>query len=96
MQLVKAVDSVIAPGCLLGEVWKCLAGRRPRGRSRTRRRDYISRLAKEGLGIPPFNVRHNLLVFLKFWFLCVCLCVINKNKALLSNLGHVEYANMNP
>lgn len=72
MQLVKAVDSVIAPGCLLGEVWKCLAGRRPRGRSRTRRRDYISHLAREGLGIPPFNVRHNLLVFLKFWFLCVC------------------------
>ncbi|CAI5678752.1 unnamed protein product [Oreochromis niloticus] len=42
------------PGRLLGEVFRaCPTGRRPRGRPRTRWRDYISRLAWEHLGIPP-------------------------------------------
>ncbi|TWW71221.1 hypothetical protein D4764_17G0007040 [Takifugu flavidus] len=31
----------------------CPTGRRPRGRPRTRWRDYISRLAWERLGVPP-------------------------------------------
>ncbi|TWW54275.1 hypothetical protein D4764_0276250 [Takifugu flavidus] len=31
----------------------CPTGRRPRGRPRTRGRDYISRLAWERLGVPP-------------------------------------------
>ncbi|KAI3360616.1 hypothetical protein L3Q82_002482 [Scortum barcoo] len=31
----------------------CPTGRRPRGRPRTRWRDYVSRLAWERLGIPP-------------------------------------------
>ncbi|TWW57295.1 hypothetical protein D4764_07G0000140 [Takifugu flavidus] len=33
--------------------WTCPTGRRPRGRPRTRWRDYISRLAWEQLGVPP-------------------------------------------
>ena len=42
------------PGRLLGEVFRaCPTGRRPRGRPRTRWRDYISRLAWERLGVPP-------------------------------------------
>lgn len=41
------------PGRLLREVFQaCPAGRRPRGRPRTRWRDYISNLAWEHLGIP--------------------------------------------
>uniref|UniRef100_A0A669BJZ3 Reverse transcriptase domain-containing protein n=1 Tax=Oreochromis niloticus TaxID=8128 RepID=A0A669BJZ3_ORENI len=41
------------PGRLLGEVFRaCPTGRRPRGRPRTRWRDYISRLAWERLGVP--------------------------------------------
>ncbi|GAA6082711.1 uncharacterized protein LOC111191400, partial [Tachysurus ichikawai] len=42
------------PGRLPGEVFRaCPTGRRPRGRPRTRWRDYVSRLAWERLGIPP-------------------------------------------
>ena len=42
------------PGRLPGEVfWACPTGRRPRGRPRTRWRDYISRLAWERLGVLP-------------------------------------------
>ena len=42
------------PGRLPGEVFRARpSGRRPRGRPRTRWRDYISRLAWERLGIPP-------------------------------------------
>ncbi|GAA6083977.1 receptor-type tyrosine-protein phosphatase F-like, partial [Tachysurus ichikawai] len=42
------------PGCLPGEVFRAYpTGRRPRGRPRTRWRDYVSRLAWERLGIPP-------------------------------------------
>uniref|UniRef100_A0A3Q4AJ45 Uncharacterized protein n=1 Tax=Mola mola TaxID=94237 RepID=A0A3Q4AJ45_MOLML len=42
------------PGCLPGEVFRaCPSGRRPRGRPKTRWRDYISRLAWERLGVPP-------------------------------------------
>ena len=42
------------PGRLPLEVFRaCPSGRRPRGRPRTRWRDYISQLAWEGLGIPP-------------------------------------------
>ncbi|KAI3373297.1 hypothetical protein L3Q82_006596 [Scortum barcoo] len=38
----------------IGEVFQaCPTGRRPRGRPRTRWRDYVSRLAWERLGIPP-------------------------------------------
>uniref|UniRef100_A0A3B4BI15 Ethanolamine kinase n=1 Tax=Periophthalmus magnuspinnatus TaxID=409849 RepID=A0A3B4BI15_9GOBI len=41
------------PGRLPREVfWACPTGRRPRGRPRTRWRDYVSRLAWERLGIP--------------------------------------------
>ena len=41
------------PGRLPGEVfWARPTGRRPRGRPRTRWRDYVSRLAWERLGIP--------------------------------------------
>ncbi|KAK3561115.1 hypothetical protein QTP86_028310, partial [Hemibagrus guttatus] len=40
-------------GCLPGEVlWACPTGKRPRGRPRTRWRDYVSRLAWERLGVP--------------------------------------------
>ncbi|KAK3522454.1 hypothetical protein QTP86_011000 [Hemibagrus guttatus] len=42
------------PGCLPGEVFReCPTGKRPRGRPRTRWRDYVSRLTWERLGIPP-------------------------------------------
>ncbi|KAK3555124.1 hypothetical protein QTP86_010013 [Hemibagrus guttatus] len=42
------------PGCLPGEVFRaCPTGKRPRGRLRTRWRDYVSRLTWEHLGIPP-------------------------------------------
>ncbi|KAK3529557.1 hypothetical protein QTP70_031980, partial [Hemibagrus guttatus] len=42
------------PGHLPGEVfWACPTGKRPRGRPRTRWRDYVSRLAWERLGLPP-------------------------------------------
>ncbi|KAK3529325.1 hypothetical protein QTP70_029151 [Hemibagrus guttatus] len=42
------------PGRLPGEVfWACPTGKRPRGRPRTRWRDYVSRLAWERLGVPP-------------------------------------------
>ncbi|KAK3547532.1 hypothetical protein QTP86_021516, partial [Hemibagrus guttatus] len=42
------------PGRLPGEVFQaCPTGKRPRGRPRTRWRDYVSRLAWERLGIPP-------------------------------------------
>ena len=41
------------PGRLPGEVFRARpTGRRPRGRPRTRWRDYVSRLAWERLGIP--------------------------------------------
>ncbi|TWW71534.1 hypothetical protein D4764_16G0000310 [Takifugu flavidus] len=33
--------------------WTCPTGRLPRGRPRTKWRDYISRLAWERLGVPP-------------------------------------------
>ncbi|TWW73168.1 hypothetical protein D4764_15G0005620 [Takifugu flavidus] len=33
--------------------WTCPTGRRPRGRPRTKWRDYISHLASERLGVPP-------------------------------------------
>ncbi|KAK3565347.1 hypothetical protein QTP86_007134 [Hemibagrus guttatus] len=42
------------PGRLPGEVFRaCPTGRRPRGRPRTRWRDYVSQLAWERLGVPP-------------------------------------------
>ncbi|KAI3366014.1 hypothetical protein L3Q82_009842 [Scortum barcoo] len=42
------------PGRLPREVFQaCPTGRRPRGRPRTRWRDYVSRLAWERLGVPP-------------------------------------------
>ena len=42
------------PGRLPGEVFRaCPTGRRPRGRPRTRWRDYVSQLAWERLGILP-------------------------------------------
>ncbi|KAK3555889.1 hypothetical protein QTP86_029801, partial [Hemibagrus guttatus] len=42
------------PGHLPGEVFRaCPTGKRPRGRPRTRWRDYVSRLAWEHLGVPP-------------------------------------------
>ncbi|KAK3515128.1 hypothetical protein QTP70_007237 [Hemibagrus guttatus] len=42
------------PGRLLGEVFQaCPTGKRPRGRPRTRWRDYVSRLAWKRLGVPP-------------------------------------------
>ncbi|XP_042604086.1 uncharacterized protein LOC122141275 [Cyprinus carpio] len=42
------------PGRLPGEVFRARpTGRRPRGRPRTRWRDFVSRLAWERLGIPP-------------------------------------------
>ncbi|PWA15004.1 hypothetical protein CCH79_00008845, partial [Gambusia affinis] len=42
------------PGRLPGEAFRARpTGRRPRGRPRTRWRDYVSRLAWERLGIPP-------------------------------------------
>ncbi|KAK3573041.1 hypothetical protein QTP86_012223 [Hemibagrus guttatus] len=42
------------PGHLPGEVFRaCPTGKRPRGRPRTRWRDYVSRLAWERLGVPP-------------------------------------------
>ncbi|KAK3509084.1 hypothetical protein QTP70_020296 [Hemibagrus guttatus] len=42
------------PGRLPGEVFpSCPTGKRPRGRPRTRWRDYVSRLAWERLGLPP-------------------------------------------
>ncbi|KAK3573216.1 hypothetical protein QTP86_015137, partial [Hemibagrus guttatus] len=41
------------PGGLPGEVFRaCPTGKRPRGRPRTRWRDYVSRLAWERLGVP--------------------------------------------
>ncbi|KAK3545823.1 hypothetical protein QTP70_015266, partial [Hemibagrus guttatus] len=41
-------------GRLPGEVFQaCPTGKRPRGRPRTRWRDYVSRLAWEHLGVPP-------------------------------------------
>ncbi|KAK3507252.1 hypothetical protein QTP70_012159 [Hemibagrus guttatus] len=42
------------PGRLPGEAFRaCPTGKRPRGRPRTRWRDYVSRLAWECLGVPP-------------------------------------------
>ncbi|KAK3528214.1 hypothetical protein QTP86_026677, partial [Hemibagrus guttatus] len=42
------------PGRLPGEVFRaCPIGKRPRGRPRTRWRNYVSRLAWERLGVPP-------------------------------------------
>ncbi|KAK3533963.1 hypothetical protein QTP70_034997 [Hemibagrus guttatus] len=42
------------PGRLPGEVFRaCPTGKRPRGRPRTRWRDYVSRLAWERLRVPP-------------------------------------------
>ncbi|KAK3564250.1 hypothetical protein QTP86_011970 [Hemibagrus guttatus] len=42
------------PGHLPGEVFRaCPTGKRPRGRPRTRWRDYVFRLAWENLGVPP-------------------------------------------
>ncbi|KAK3546165.1 hypothetical protein QTP70_025142 [Hemibagrus guttatus] len=42
------------PGRLPGEVFRAFPiGKRPRGRPRTRWRDYVSRLAWERLGVPP-------------------------------------------
>ncbi|KAK3558055.1 hypothetical protein QTP86_006473 [Hemibagrus guttatus] len=42
------------PGRLPGEVFRaCPTGKRPRGRPRTRWRDYVFRLAWERLGVPP-------------------------------------------
>uniref|UniRef100_A0A8C6NQ68 Reverse transcriptase domain-containing protein n=1 Tax=Nothobranchius furzeri TaxID=105023 RepID=A0A8C6NQ68_NOTFU len=42
------------PGRLPGEVFQARpTGRRPKGRPRTRWRDYVSHLARERLGIPP-------------------------------------------
>ncbi|KAK3518725.1 hypothetical protein QTP70_008916 [Hemibagrus guttatus] len=42
------------PGRLPGGVFQaCPTGKRPRGRPRTRWRDYVSRLAWERLGVPP-------------------------------------------
>ena len=45
------------PGRLPGEVFRaCPTGRRPRGRPRTRWRDYVSLLAWERLGIPRIEL----------------------------------------
>ncbi|KAK3542752.1 hypothetical protein QTP70_001880 [Hemibagrus guttatus] len=42
------------PGRLPGEVFRaCPPGKRPRGRPRTRCRDYVFRLAWKRLGVPP-------------------------------------------
>ncbi|KAK3542555.1 hypothetical protein QTP86_029613, partial [Hemibagrus guttatus] len=42
------------PGRLPGEVFRaCPTGKRPRGKPRTRWRDYVSQLAWECLGVPP-------------------------------------------
>ncbi|KAK3543180.1 hypothetical protein QTP70_012284 [Hemibagrus guttatus] len=42
------------PGRLPGEVFRaCPTGKRPRGRPRTRWRDYVFRLAWKRLGVPP-------------------------------------------
>ena len=47
------------PGHLPGEVFRARpTGRRPRGRPRTRWRDYVSRLAWERLGIPQEELDH--------------------------------------
>ncbi|KAK3574287.1 hypothetical protein QTP86_004367 [Hemibagrus guttatus] len=44
----------IPPGRLPGEVFRaCPTGKRPRGRPRTRWRDYVFQLARECLGVPP-------------------------------------------
>ncbi|KAK3517069.1 hypothetical protein QTP86_004180, partial [Hemibagrus guttatus] len=44
----------LPPGRLPGEVFRaCPTGKRPRGRPRTRWRDYVFRLAWERLGVPP-------------------------------------------
>ncbi|KAK3522749.1 hypothetical protein QTP86_032027, partial [Hemibagrus guttatus] len=46
------------PGCLPGEVFRaCPTGKRPRGRPRTRWRDYVFRLAWECLGVPPEELK---------------------------------------
>ncbi|XP_056625668.1 uncharacterized protein LOC130437983 [Triplophysa dalaica] len=45
------------PGRLPGKVFRAFpTGRRPRGRPRTRWRDYVSRLAWERLGVPPVEL----------------------------------------
>ncbi|KAK3513103.1 hypothetical protein QTP70_001397 [Hemibagrus guttatus] len=57
------------PGRLPGEVFRaCPTGKRPRGRPRTRWRDYVFRLAWERLGVPPEELEEvarerELLVF---------------------------------
>ncbi|KAK7886862.1 hypothetical protein WMY93_026483 [Mugilogobius chulae] len=57
------------PGRLPGEVFRaCPTGRRPRGRPRTRWRDYVSRLAWERLGIPQKSWR-KLQVFYNVYHL---------------------------
>ncbi len=62
------------PGHLLMEVFQaCPAGRRPRGRSRSRWRDYISALAWECLaGISPLELAdvNNVTVVLGTSLIC--------------------------
>ncbi|KAK0132479.1 putative uncharacterized transposon-derived protein F52C9.6 [Merluccius polli] len=53
------------PGRLPGEVFRARpTGRRPRGRPRTRWRDYVSRLAWERLGIPQEELAEDNLLWL--------------------------------
>ncbi|KAK3571508.1 hypothetical protein QTP86_012854 [Hemibagrus guttatus] len=52
--VVKKELSRKAKGRLSGEVFRaCPTGKRPRGRPRTRWKDYVFRLAWERLGVPP-------------------------------------------
>ncbi|KAK3558815.1 hypothetical protein QTP86_028745, partial [Hemibagrus guttatus] len=49
------------PGRLSGEAFRaCPTGKRPRGRPRTRWRDYVSRLAWELLGVPPEELEEGI------------------------------------
>ncbi|KAI3361706.1 hypothetical protein L3Q82_002062 [Scortum barcoo] len=65
------------PGRLPREVFQaaCPTGRRPRGRPRTRWRDYVSRLAWERLGVPPEELEEVSLGTMQHvleWFAAEC------------------------
>jgi len=62
------------PGCLPLEVSRArLTGRRPRGRPRTRWRDYISHLAWEHLGVPQEELE-SVAGERDVWGLCLACC----------------------